>query len=199
MSVKLLLREKTPSRTFEEKYKSYRSYKKPIIKDFNNRCGYCDSLDFWCGGPRFYHIDHFKPKSIFPELETEYSNLVYACPYCNIFKSNDWSVDEVCKYIDPCEVEYSEHLYRERNGAILPSTKCGEFISEKLHLYLLRHRVTWMLTRIQDVLVELNNFMLDQTDLEENENVNQMKNKHFELSSEFLRYMGILKEIQSTG
>jgi uncharacterized protein (TIGR02646 family) len=79
-----------PTRTCAESYSNYRSFKKHLENDFNNRCGYCDDPDSYYGQEISYHIDHFKPKSEFPELEVEYKNLVYSCPYCNRAKSNKW-------------------------------------------------------------------------------------------------------------
>ena len=47
------------------------SYKKYLIDDFNQRCGYCDAQDYLMGGWRNFHIDHFKPQNNkdYPEFE----------------------------------------------------------------------------------------------------------------------------------
>ena len=83
-------RNQTPVRTFTKTYKRYRSYKIYLAKDFNYRCGYTDCPDFWFGGKNTFHIDHFKPFSKNPTLETDYSNLVYACRACNNSKRAHW-------------------------------------------------------------------------------------------------------------
>jgi len=44
------------------------------------KCMYCEA-DVIANTP--YDIEHIKPKSVFPELEFEWSNLGYACPKCN--------------------------------------------------------------------------------------------------------------------
>ena len=55
------LRQRVPERTCTKTYKSYRSFKKDLRKDFNRRCGYCDDHDdgFWRG----FQIDHFIPQT----------------------------------------------------------------------------------------------------------------------------------------
>ena len=88
--IKLPLRHHKPVRSNVTKRAKYQLYKEDLRRDFKERCGYCDDPDEFSGGSRGYHIDHFAPKSIFPELKTEYSNLVYSCSYCNIAKSDKW-------------------------------------------------------------------------------------------------------------
>jgi len=54
-------RNTPPKRTCTKSYASYRSYKSYLADDFNSRCGYTDCPDFWFGGKKTFHIDHFKP------------------------------------------------------------------------------------------------------------------------------------------
>src|SRR5271154_2101665 len=90
-----------PSQTCSKQYLNYRRYKKYLIVDFSNRCGYCDGHDKWYGGFKNFHIDHFAPKEKFPQLKTVYSNLIYSCPSCNIAKSDFWpSTDENISHVD---------------------------------------------------------------------------------------------------
>jgi HNH endonuclease. len=195
--MKIKYRMKHPKRTFLDKYDNYKKYKQPLMEDFNHRCGYCDAIDTWLGGSRFYHIDHFKPKSLFPHLETEYSNLVYSCPYCNIFKSNDWVEDEGAGYIDPCHEEYSNHFFRDRFGNIQPETKQGSFISKKLHLYLIRHSVLWNLARLEKLIVSIHELI--ETKKYEGEAIQRLKERHYVLTKEFFRYMGEFRKTQNSG
>jgi hypothetical protein len=146
---------KKPSRTCTKIYKNYRDYKKYIKRDFNDRCGYCDAWDGWFGGTNYYHIDHFAPQKKFVEFKSVYKNLVYSCPYCNIAKGDDWVTDDHTKshngeigYIDPCKIEYDQLFYRLENGEIKAHTSIGEYIYQRLHFYLARHRVIWNLTRL---------------------------------------------------
>lgn len=62
-------------------------------------CAYCEEL---CKG----EVDHFRPKSRFPELVYEWSNWLFACHDCNHLKGGDWPRGG---YIDPCAESRAEH------------------------------------------------------------------------------------------
>ena len=112
------IRSTLPKKTFTGiVYKTYQTNKKYLAQDFNNRCAYCNDLDKYSGGQRFFHIDHFAPKSLFPSLKFDYDNLMYSCPYCNGAKSNKWpsnsekvSVVGNIGFLSPCENEYYPRL-----------------------------------------------------------------------------------------
>lgn len=148
-------RENQPKRTFTKTYVDYTSYKAPLAKDFNNRCGYTDCFDFWFGGVKSFHIDHFIPWKNYPknpQLKTDYKNLVYCCSYVNILKSNDET-----NYLDPVDVDFNKHFTRDKNGNILPvaSSAAAKYMFSKLKLYLKRYQVIWMLDRIHIKMKEL--------------------------------------------
>lgn len=72
-------------------------WNKPYIKDAllemsNNKCCYCECKVG--SGEREMHVDHFKPKSIYPELVVEWDNLLPSCPHCNKQKSDHDTVVE---------------------------------------------------------------------------------------------------------
>lgn len=46
-----------------------------------------------CGSEDFLHIDHIKPRSLYPELELEIDNMQVLCRVCNIGKSNRNEID----------------------------------------------------------------------------------------------------------
>ena len=39
------------------------------------------------------HVDHIKPRSLYPDLELEFENLQVLCKYCNLEKSNKDEID----------------------------------------------------------------------------------------------------------
>ena len=143
-------RKMAPKRTCTKKYKSYRSFKPYIRADFNSRCGYTDCPDFWFGGSQTFHIDHFKPKTKNPELEVEYSNLVYCCSYVNILKSDDEG-----SYVDPCDINFDNHFKRSSDGTIIPTSSEGSYMHKKLKLYLKRYQTIWMLEELRTKMSEL--------------------------------------------
>lgn len=166
------MKKKIPNRTCSKTYKNYRAYKPYLVIDFNHTCGYCDDNDKWLGGDRNYHIDHFCPKSLFDELENEYNNLVYSCPFCNISKSNDWvtassdeSIDKALNvgYIDPCNPDYIKHFTRLSDGTIKPVTDIGEYMWRKLKFYLKRHQVIYQMNEIFQLKKELRRVLKNNT------------------------------------
>ena len=62
---------------------------------FHGNCGYCEEYAVPGG------VDHFKPKSKFPEFVYAWSNWVFACDRCNVAKKKDkWPSGG---YVYPCE------------------------------------------------------------------------------------------------
>jgi len=166
------MRKQPPQRTCTQVYTRYTAYKSYLQNDFHNRCGYCDDLDIYCGGSAGFHIDHFRPHSKFNHLKTAYTNLVYACPYCNRGKSNDWptGLEEISHqngkgYVDPCDADYDNHFERLNNGKIHPTTDVGIYMFEQLKLGLRRHELAWLTEQAEqlarEVLAELNNLSHD--------------------------------------
>ena len=139
-------RNNSPNRTYSGKeLTDYKRYKDQLVTDFNERCGYTDCHQFWFGGKGNFQIDHFKPKSKHPELETKYSNLVYSCSYVNRSKG-----DDVGSYIDPCDTDYNQHFHRDSLGNILPrvDSEPANYMYKKLKLYLKRYGIIWMLDQL---------------------------------------------------
>ncbi len=166
-------REYSPqhNHNFQKPYKSYRSYKKYLVLDFNNCCGYCNGHDTWNGGPKSYHIDHFAPQDKFPQLETQYDNLIYACPSCNLAKSNKWysnNSNTNSHFINgkglqkPTEIDFNIHFVRDADGAIQGNTVEGVFMVKTLKLNLERHSIIWRLTRLQNLITSYNDLIVNQ-------------------------------------
>lgn len=70
---------------------------------FQKCCAYCEGK---FEDNSYAQIDHFKPKSLFPELCFDYNNMNYSCEKCNNFKSNKFDK----KLINPTEDNPEEHL-----------------------------------------------------------------------------------------
>lgn len=145
-----------PQRSFHgQQWLTMKTNKKYLMDDFHHKCAYCDDHDRFCGGSKHYHVDHFAPKARFSHLEFEYDNLLYACPYCNISKSNKWvgtneqeAIVHDCGFVDPCSSDYASHLVRNDNGSIIAVTPLGQYMLVELKLYLERHRIIYMLEEI---------------------------------------------------
>lgn len=163
-------------RTCKTKYKAYQRYKKFLAKDFNHRCAYCNMKDIYI--TEEYCIDHFIPVSISmgtsrESLKTDYNNLMYSCPKCNLAKSNqydgnlmDGSYDNKLFY-NPVEVDYNIIFFRNEYGGIDSMDEKGRQMITKLKLYRGIHNLAFLIEEIDNTLTKLNNKMDNCKDEEE--------------------------------
>lgn len=134
-------------------YKRYQSYKRYLRVDFEYECVYCRIHENEVGGPRFFTVEHYRPKAVdkFPELATVYSNLLYGCQVCNPFKLDDWPSDdpivEDTGYLDPCEHDFDHHFASDRGFRVQGLTGPGRYMVERLHLNRTQLRKMRMLRR----------------------------------------------------
>lgn len=120
---------------------SYNDWKEQIANDCNKKCVYCSIGEQPWGGIDHYHIDHFRPKSKeeFKELLNVITNLYYACPICNRFKSDDWPNDcddlqKAC-YPDPASYNYgSLFSLDEKKYTLTGSYVASKYIVNRLYL-----------------------------------------------------------------
>jgi hypothetical protein len=115
-------------------YEKYVKYKPFLRADFRNRCCYCGISERDWGGPRHFHIDHFKPwsKPEFAELVAHYPNLYYACDICNNYKRDNWPTPEEeaegSRFWDACLDLSVEHFTLQRQtGEIASLTRCATY------------------------------------------------------------------------
>ncbi len=65
----------------------WRKLRERVILEYGNKCMKCGVLE------ESICVDHIKPRSKYPELEYEYSNLQVLCTICNLIKSNKTEVN----------------------------------------------------------------------------------------------------------
>lgn len=82
-------RDKKGKKPTDDKWRGFHT---ELSKKFYSLCGYCEAE---CKGD----VDHFRPKSKFPERVYVWGNWVLACHVCNIKKGGDWPPGG---YVDPC-------------------------------------------------------------------------------------------------
>ncbi len=116
-----------------DKRSPYGEYLDILKKDFGDICGYCGKSEYVTKNT--FEIDHFIPKKYAPELEEDYSNLVYSCYECNRKKSSKWPSKnkqiqfvDGAGFIDPASKEYDEHLERDIHGNIIGKTAAGQYM-----------------------------------------------------------------------
>lgn len=151
-------------RTCEKSYKTVKSYRPYLLRDFSNRCCYCNLWENTLGLIPF-EIDHFVPKHEFidkrDELDTCYRNLVLACPKCNRAKSDQFEGDIYAKQIEnklfynPDEVDYNKVFYRDELGRIVSDDPKGQEMIIRLQLYRTIHSYAWILERLDRLIDRL--------------------------------------------
>lgn len=127
--------------TKSEKGKNYQKHKPDLEIDFNHCCGYCGAFDGFGYTLTYFEIDHFVPidfitvSGSFIGLST-YSNLVYSCRFCNNNKTKHWPSQKYDIYIngdegfiEPCDIDYENHLQRTDEGAIMWQTPIGKWMA----------------------------------------------------------------------
>jgi hypothetical protein len=135
---------------------------KQAIADFcEGRCVYCAIHEGRFGGIRNFHIEHFRPKVRFPDLEDAIANLYLACAICNVLKCDDWPAEpsadhSTAAYLDPASVDYNAVL-----SVIAPSyevsseTMAGRYLIQRI---LLNRAQLVLERRLSSTLDALENF-----------------------------------------
>lgn len=172
--------------------KDYTECKDILAEDFQQMCGYC-------GKDRKvllkqFQIDHFAPKSKFPDKKNIYENLVLACPQCNRLKSDKWigenseiSNDGEKGFVDPADEEYSKHLYRDDNGKIMYNTKVGEYMYNVLKFNIRKTDLIWKIMKLNELKKELKENLKSNPDAEGNRKFVEIQNELDELL-EYITY-----------
>lgn len=144
MNWKMPRRPRTPPKTGR-----YSEWKQEIAADCHNQCIYCCIPDSRYGGIDNFHVEHYRPKSLFGDLENSIGNLYLACAICNRFKSDDWPNEPLpdhsaASYPDPHTCDYST-LFSVESGSfsIAGLYVASRYLVERLYLnrpQLLRER-----------------------------------------------------------
>jgi len=187
---------KKPVRRQVEHREIYQHYREDLRFDFNNACGYCDDSDLRADRICF-HIDHFAPQKRFQHLKNAYANLVYACRFCNMRKSDHWvgndpdiHNDGKKGFVDPCDEDYDNHLGREPSGRIVAKTELGQYIVNRLNLNLMRHQLLWNARRSRSLRdeVELLISRIEQLNTPENQQYYSLLKSYKDLTKRIEEY-----------
>jgi hypothetical protein len=119
---------------------SWNQWKTEIAGDCQERCIYCAIHEGSFGGLRNFHVEHFRPKSLFKDLENDIGNLYLACSICNILKGDDWPNEPhvscaVDAYPDPRHVDYNTVIeLSDATSEISAKNRSAAYLIERLVL-----------------------------------------------------------------
>lgn len=169
-----------------EKGNDYQKHKPELKEDFHSCCGYCGAYDGFGHASTYFEIDHFVPKDYLTRSEStislcKYSNLVYSCRSCNNNKTKHWPSqrDDVyvirdTGFIEPCDPEYENHLYRTDEGAIMWNTPIGKWMAttafkfdERMEEVKLLWKYNKIRITIDELIIELNSYLEGSDEYEE--------------------------------
>ncbi len=162
-------------RTCTESFDNEGKYRKFLRKDFHHRCCYCNMDDRLI--TQSYHIDHFIPKRAFEgkrdSLKTDYNNLMWSCPKCNMSKGGKYEGDIINNsrienelFYNPVVTDYNTIFYRNELGGIDSDDPKGREMIHLLKLYRPIHNLAWLVERIDHLCDALKQKIKKETDPE---------------------------------
>jgi hypothetical protein len=116
-------------------YQAFRDY---VRNDFCHRCAYCLIAEWLAAGVENFELDHFRPKSRFPEKKQDFYNLFYACHPCNMLKHDSWPPEDLeargITFVDLCQDDFQTHFKLLEDGTWDGITESGRYTIEILRL-----------------------------------------------------------------
>lgn len=162
-------------RTCSEQFDKYPKYRRFLKEDFQDRCCYCNMPGELL--TISYHVEHFIPVKVFTgkkdSLLTEYENLMWACPKCNLSKGDKYKGDfqtsskiENELFYNPVETDYNDIFFRNEIGGIDSEDEKGREMIKLLKLYRPIHNLAWLIERLEKLALNLEEAAKTETDIE---------------------------------
>lgn len=113
--------------------RDYLKYKEELMEEFDGKCSYCDSK---IGLTSPAYIEHYYPKSIYPEKVADKDNLLIACQICDISKAAKFPLDSDGNplLLNPRTDNFKEHIELMSDGAFSPLSDRGGVTIDTLQL-----------------------------------------------------------------
>jgi 5-methylcytosine-specific restriction endonuclease McrA len=124
-------------------FSDYRQYRNPYLRpDFQYRCAYCLTHEFYFLQGDGGEIDHHRPLKAqdhdFSHLRNVYDNLYWTCGQCNLEKGNLWPSEaeyaEGFRFLDPCLEDHVDHWDTHTDGTITAKTNIGRYTMRFIRL-----------------------------------------------------------------
>ncbi|MGA5696766.1 P-loop NTPase fold protein (plasmid) [Bacillus cereus] len=116
-----------------------------LWEETGGKCVYCETFLGRIGNG---DVDHFFPKSRYPDLTFEWSNMFFACNTCNSLKAN--KDPNSFKIVHPSQDNPSDHLKKNREGVYIPLTEKGSNTINLFRLNSLKKAEHNMMQRLFD-------------------------------------------------
>lgn len=179
-------REHEIKRTCTRTFRTPSGYRPYLKKDFHDRCCYCNMPRYLITSP--YHIDHFIPRKEFKgkkdSLLTDYENLMWSCPKCNLSKGDQYQGDLLHDsgivnelFYNPTVTDYNEIFYRNEYGGIDSDDEKGRDMIRRLKLYRPVHNLAWVVERLENVYDDLKTEIEQEPDEERKEELSRIRDK----------------------
>lgn len=112
---------------------SFKKFKEELFQEFDGKCCYCGVKAY---SPKMVDIEHFKPKSLYPDLANDYENLLITCRECNIYKGPYFPLNDNGEplLLNPRKDNFSEHIKICENGYLEGLTERGKATIDTLKL-----------------------------------------------------------------
>ncbi len=127
----------------------------PLLKMSFGKCCFCESKIN--EESKYMEVEHFYPKSIFPDDVVEWENLLPICKRCNIQKLDHNTKQQ--PIIHPAKDNPKEHLYL-RNYWFYKKTDLGQITIETIYLND-KHRLINKRAEIGNIVIEQLHDLLD--------------------------------------
>lgn len=178
-------KEHAIKRTCKKTYEKPSGYRPYLEKDFHGRCCYCNMPRGLITSP--FHVDHFIPCKEFKgkrdTLWTDYENLMWSCPKCNISKGDKYKGDlmrsnEIVNelFYNPVVTDYNKIFYRNEYGGIDSDDEKGREIIKRLKLYRPIHNLAFLVEQLETLYHKLSAEERQETDEGRKEILNRVKN-----------------------
>jgi hypothetical protein len=94
--------------------------------------------EIFAAGFENFEIDHFRPRSLFPESSGDYYNLYYSCHPCNRIKHDKWPPSALeskgIGFVDLCSDDFDMHYEETLDGLWLGRTMSAKYTIDALRL-----------------------------------------------------------------
>jgi len=116
-------------------YNELMSVKEHLSQECGHKCVYCGHKEQLV---RHYHVEHYRPKKLRPDLERALDNLFIACCVCNTYKSDDWPNEpddlQFPCYPDPIRHDYNSLFNISLDGTATSNVPAGAYTLVRLAL-----------------------------------------------------------------